>query len=114
MSKPDDEPFTVSAQKLHTKLSEKGVRLFAFIVTVEKQDRVKLDTRKKISRSDFKRFVNEQHIEDSPSLKLALEERAVLLLKDSLKERALCESGYSIEKVYWKERQVQLRGKCNE
>ena len=114
VTKPEPEPFKIEKQKLHTKQADDGTHLFAFIVTVEKQARVKLETAKKISRSDFKRFVNEEHIEDSSSLKLALEDRAVVLLKGALQEQAYCPNGYSIDEVYWKERQVQLRGKCNE
>ena len=83
-------------------------------MTVEKQARVKLDTRKEISRTEFKMFLNEEHIEDSPALKLALEERAVKLLKVALKERSYCQQGYDIAEVYWKERKVQLRGKCRD
>lgn len=112
-SKPD-EPFKIADQKLHTRLADNGEKLFAFIVTVEKQARVKLDTRKEISRTEFKMFLNEEHIEDSPALKLALEERAVKLLKVALKERSYCQQGYDIAEVYWKERKVQLRGKCRD
>ena len=109
-----DEPFTIADKKLHTRLADNGEKLFAFIVTVEKQARVKLDTRKEISRTEFKMFLNEEHIEDSPTLKLALEERAVKLLKVALKERSYCQQGYDIAEVYWKERKVQLRGKCRD
>ncbi|ALO43307.1 hypothetical protein D9981_16710 [Pseudoalteromonas phenolica O-BC30] len=113
MTKPD-EPFKVADQTLHTRLADDGSKLFAFIVTVEKQARVKLDTRKEISRSEFKMFLNEEHIEDSPALKLALEERAVQLLKTALGVQGYCQQGYDIEEVYWKERKVQLRGQCRD
>jgi len=113
MTKPD-EPFKVADQTLHTRLADNGSKLFAFIVTVEKQARVKLDTRKEISRTEFKMFLNEEHIEDSSALKLALEERAVQLLKTALDEQDYCQQGYDIEEVYWKERKVQLRGQCRD
>ena len=113
ITKPD-EPFKVADQTLHTRLADNGSKLFAFIVTVEKQARVKLDTRKEISRSEFKMFLNEEHIEDSPVLKLALEERAVQLLKTALDEQDYCQQGYDIKEVYWKERKVQLRGQCRD
>lgn len=109
-----EQPFTIAEQKLHTRLADDGARLFAFIVTVEQQARIKLDTHKEISRSEFKRFVNEEHIEDSPSLKLALEERAVKLLKNALNKAQYCQQGHQIDEVYWKERKVQLRGKCSD
>ncbi|WP_242441780.1 hypothetical protein [Pseudoalteromonas piscicida] len=111
-SKSDEPVLVIEKQSLHKRLAPNGEQEFAFIVTVEATPRMELDSSKPMSRRDLKRFAEFERIEDSPALKLKLEEQAVALLKPALTEADYCGSGHKITDVYWRQRSVQLRGKC--
>jgi len=105
--------YEIEKQVLHTKKSEQGAELFAFIVTVSPTPMMKVDGRKAMTRSELKRFSEYERVEDSPELKLALEEEAVTLLEKKLDESAYCPQGYKVSQVFWRQRSVQLRGECS-
>ncbi|MBD1580763.1 hypothetical protein [Pseudoalteromonas sp. S16_S37] len=111
-SAPDTPVLEIEKQVLHTKMSDAGQQLFVYIVTVEPTPVMVLDTSKPLSRSDLKAYAKHQRVEDSPELKLLLEERAVELLKTALAEESYCTQGHKINQVYWRARSVQLRGAC--
>ncbi|NOU52043.1 hypothetical protein HG263_16040 [Pseudoalteromonas sp. JBTF-M23] len=102
----------IEKQVLHTKVSDSGQQLFVYIVTVEPTPVMVLDTSRPLSRSDLKAYAKHQRVEDSPELKLLLEERAVELLKTALADENYCSAGHKINQVYWRQRSVQLRGAC--
>ncbi|MCG9758846.1 hypothetical protein CWC29_013680 [Pseudoalteromonas sp. S4498] len=111
-SQPDEPELIIEKQSFHKRLSPTGDKEFAFIVTVQATPRMELDSSKPISRRELKRFAEFERIEDSPSLKLKLEEQAVALLKPALLEANYCKAGHKITDVYWRQRSVQLRGRC--
>lgn len=111
-SAPDTPKLEIEKQVLHTKVSESGQQLFVYIVTVEPTPIMVLDASKRLSRSDLKAYAKHQRVEDSPELKLQLEERAVELLKVELANKNYCQEGHTINQVYWRQRSVQLRGMC--
>lgn len=111
-SKPEPPKLEIEKQTLHTKMSESGQQLFVYIVTVKPTPIMVLDTRKPLSRSDLKAYAKHQRIEDSPELKLMLEERAVILLNNALAEKNYCVDGHKVNQVFWRQRSVQLRGMC--
>ncbi|RZM80229.1 hypothetical protein C3B51_12785 [Pseudoalteromonas rubra] len=111
-SMPDAPVLAVESQQLHQRVNGKGQDEFAFVVTVKATPQMKLDTSKPVSRRELKRFAEQQRVEDSSELKLQLEDEAVVRLKKALKEARYCESGYKIERVFWRDRSVQLRGIC--
>ncbi|WP_105167535.1 hypothetical protein [Pseudoalteromonas sp. T1lg23B] len=111
-SAPEDVEFQIAEQALHTKQSESGDSLFVYIVTVEPTPLMKVSSHKPMSRAELKKYAKHQRVEDSPELKLQLEERAVQLLETTLKQRNYCQKGHKINRVYWRQRSVQLRGVC--
>ncbi|MDW7550267.1 hypothetical protein HUZ36_08545 [Pseudoalteromonas sp. McH1-7] len=111
-SKSDEPVLVIEKQSLHKRQSASGEQEFAFIVTVEATPRMELDSSKPVSRRELKRFAEFERIEDSPALKLKLEEQAVALLKPALASERYCGAGYKITDVYWRQRSVQLRGQC--
>ncbi|AZZ99387.1 hypothetical protein [Pseudoalteromonas sp. R3] len=112
ISKPEVPLLEVESQQLHQRVNTKGQDEFAFVVTVKATPQMDLDTSKPVSRRDLKRFADQQRVEDSPEMKLKLEDEAVVRLKKALSEARYCESGYKIERVFWRDRSVQLRGTC--
>lgn len=104
--------YELEKQVLHTKTTEKGTELFVFIVTVAPTPMMQVNTKKAMTRSELKRFAAYERVEDSPELKLTLEEDAVALLQEVLQERNYCTRGHEIKKVFWRSRSVQLRGEC--
>jgi hypothetical protein len=104
--------YKIEKQVLHTKKSEQGSELFAFIVTVLPTPMMKIDGRKAMTRGELKRFSEYERLEDSPELKLALEDDAITLLEKKLEEDAYCQLGYKVNQVFWRQRSVQLRGEC--
>ncbi|CAM4038325.1 hypothetical protein [Pseudoalteromonas byunsanensis] len=111
-SAPEKVEFQIAEQALHTKQSESGDLLFVYIVTVEPTPLMKVSSHKPMSRGELKRYAEHQRVEDSPELKLQLEERAVELLEKALGQRDYCRAGHKINRVYWRQRSVQLRGNC--
>lgn len=108
-SKPDYE---VEQQTLHKRQNAQGKSEFAFIVTVKPTPQMELAKNKPISKKQLEKFSEFKRVEESPELKLALEDQAVSLLQQALKKDGYCRAGYSIENVYWRQRSVQLRGYC--
>jgi hypothetical protein len=45
-------------------------------------------------------------------IKLALEDKAVLHLKQTIDERDLCSEGYTIDDIVWESRRIRLMGAC--
>ncbi|KZN28735.1 hypothetical protein N480_08190 [Pseudoalteromonas luteoviolacea S2607] len=107
-----EEAFEVEKQTLHKRTNDKGEAEFAFIVTVKATPRMELAKNKPVSKKELKEFAEFKRVEESPELKLALEESAVELLEQTLKEESYCQAGYNIDNVYWRQRSVQLRGHC--
>ncbi|MCF6436044.1 MULTISPECIES: hypothetical protein [Pseudoalteromonas] len=111
-SAPEPVEFQIAEQTLHTKQSESGDLLFVYIVTVEPTPIMKVSSHKPMSRTELKKYAEHQRVEDSPELKLQLEERAVQLLDTALAQRNYCQTGHKVNRVYWRQRSVQLRGMC--
>ena len=111
-SSPEPFQFVIEKQNLHTKKSAGGVEIFAFVVTVEGSPLMEVDRSKPMSKRELKRFAAYQRIEDSPELKLALEDLAVERLQGALTEQEYCLNGYQIDEVFWRQRSVQLRCFC--
>ncbi|MBQ4837403.1 MULTISPECIES: hypothetical protein [Pseudoalteromonas] len=107
--KPD---FEIEKQTLHKRINAEGQPEFAFVVTVKSTPRMDLAKNKPISKKELKKFADYQRVEESPELKLVLEDTAVTLLQQALKADNYCQSGYNIDNVYWRQRSVQLRGHC--
>ena len=111
-NQPEAPTLEVEKQTLHQRTLANGEQEFAFIVTVAATPAMQLDPSKPISRRALKAYAEFERIEDSSSLKLRLEERAVELLGPALAAENYCNQGHSITDVYWRQRSVQLRGKC--
>ncbi|MCO7189228.1 MULTISPECIES: hypothetical protein [unclassified Pseudoalteromonas] len=111
-SKPEAPLLEVESQQLHQRVNAKGQDEFAFVVTVKATPQMNLDTSKPVSRRELKRFAQQQRVEDSPELKLKLEDEAVVRLRQALEDASYCGAGYKIERVFWRNRSVQLRGVC--
>ncbi|WP_247688477.1 hypothetical protein [Pseudoalteromonas sp. MMG012] len=107
------ESYSIEKQVLHTKKSKQGDELFAFIVTVAATPMMKVNSQKPMTRRELKRFAEHERVEDSPALKLALEEEAVTLLEAELETQQYCQKGYEVHQVFWQNRSVQLRGACS-
>ncbi|MBQ4814450.1 hypothetical protein J8M20_24010 [Pseudoalteromonas luteoviolacea] len=107
-----EEAFEIEKQTFHKRTSDQGASEFAFIVTVKATPRMELAKNKPVSKKELKEFAEFKRVEESPELKLALEETAVELLEETLVKEAYCQSGYNIDNVYWRQRSVQLRGHC--
>ncbi|MCF2856913.1 hypothetical protein L1286_05495 [Pseudoalteromonas sp. SMS1] len=107
-----DPAFEIEKKTLHKRKNDKGESEFAFIVTVKATPRMELAKNKPVSKKELKQFAQFKRVEESPELKLALEETAVELLEDALNKESYCQTGYNIDNVYWRQRSVQLRGHC--
>ena len=46
--------------------------------------------------------------------KIRLEDQAAANLKDALSNRDLCQKGYAIDKVIWRDRSLSLIGQCSD
>ncbi|MDK1288909.1 hypothetical protein [Pseudoalteromonas umbrosa] len=104
--------FEVEKQTLHKRKNESGQSEFAFVVTVKRTPQMELAKNKPITKKQLEKFSEFKRVEESPELKLALEDKAVSLLQQALKDEAYCLTGYNIDNVYWRQRSVQLRGHC--
>ena len=112
-SSPNDQPpYEINTKQFHQKLDEQGNKIFAYVVSVKANSRKSRNPDRPLTRSEFKSFAEQEYFEESSSLKLQLEDEAVQLLEQELKERAYCASDYNINEVLWRDLSVQLRGKC--
>jgi hypothetical protein len=111
-SVPEVPEFIIEKQTLHTKRAETGKIVFVFILKVKSKPVMQIDSTKPMSKRELKQFAQYQRIEDSPELKLALEDLAVEKLKVKLVDQSHCQSGHKIDEVYWRKTSVQLRGYC--
>ncbi|WP_372762752.1 hypothetical protein [Pseudoalteromonas sp.] len=111
-SSMDEQPYEINHQQFHEKQDEHGNKLFAYVVSVKAKNRQNIDLDKRLTRSDVKRFAEQQHFEESSVLKLRLEDQAVEFLNKALKERNYCQGKHEINDVVWRDLSVQLRGRC--
>lgn len=65
-----------------------------------------------MTRSQYKKMMSRDVFDDSPELKMQLEDEAVLLLEKELKTQKYCSSKHTIEEVLWREYSVRLSGRC--
>jgi tricorn protease-like protein len=112
----DEPPFEIKNKQFHENIDEQGNKVFAYVVSVKTKMREKLPTGNDRgngpSRSDVKRYTEQEYFEESSVLKLELEDQAVALLNTELKERRYCENDHEINEVLWRDLSVQLRGRC--
>ncbi len=109
---PDGPPYEILSNKLHTRLDEQGIKLFAYVVSVKASGGGTFKPGETMSRSEARRMLREERFEDSRVLKLQLEEQAVEMLKHALKTEHYCPASYRIDEVLWRDLSVQLRGRC--
>lgn len=111
-SSSPEAKYEIQNKQLHTKTTEQGERIFAYVVTVKASRLIHKKQPKAMSRSELKAFAKTNYFEESRQLKLQLEDDAANLLKQELTERKYCPSDYKIEQVLWRDLSVQLRGRC--
>lgn len=111
-SSSDDKPYEINKKQFYETRDEQGNKLFAYVVSVKAKSRQYIDVDKKLTRSDFKRFAEQEHFEESSVLKLQLEDQAVEFLNNELKQRSYCVDKHIINEVLWRDLSVQLRGQC--
>ncbi|MFY8274020.1 hypothetical protein AAEU32_07840 [Pseudoalteromonas sp. SSDWG2] len=112
-SSPDEKPYEVVSQQFYEKTNEQGQKLFAYVMAVKANKRTNLNMDKPVSRSQLKSYLEQEHFDESPALKLQLEDEAAAALKKELKARNYCPQEYDINEVLWRDFSVQLRGQCN-
>ena len=108
--------FEINNKQFHEKQDEQGNKLFAYVVSVKAKNRENLNldrgAKNRPSRGDVKQYIEQEHFEESSVLKLQLEDQAVELLNQALKERKYCANKHEINDVLWRDLSVQLRGRC--
>ncbi|MFC3033154.1 hypothetical protein ACFOEE_11545 [Pseudoalteromonas fenneropenaei] len=113
-TKPDEPKYRIVDEQFFQRAVDGGRTEFVFIVTVAATPHLRQAPNKPIGKSERKQIAEFERLEDSPALKIQLEEEAVGKLKQTLLDRKICRQGHSIDNVYWRERSVQLRGGCFE
>lgn len=108
----DEPPFEINNKQLYKKLDAQGNKIFAYVVSVKANSRQSRNSDRPLTRREFKDFAEQEYFEESNSLKLELEDQAVLLLKNELKQQQYCPANYEIDEVVWRDLSVQLRGRC--
>jgi len=113
----NDEPsFEINNKQFHEKQDEQGNKLFAYVVSVKAKHRENFNldrgSNKRPSRGEVKQYIEQEHFEESSILKLQLEDQAVELLNQELKERKYCDNEHEVNDVLWRDLSVQLRGRC--
>jgi len=111
-SQQEDAPFEINSKQLYKKLDGQGNKIFAYVVSVKASSRKSRNSDRPLTRSEFKRFAEQEYFEESNSLKLELENHAVALLKAELEQQQYCPDKYEIDNVVWRDLSVQLRGRC--
>ena len=112
----DEPPFEINNKQFHEKQDEQGNKLFAYVVSVKAKHRENFNldrgSNKSPSRGEVKQYIEKEHFEESSVLKLQLEDQAVELLNEELKERQYCDNKHEVSEVLWRDLSVQLRGRC--
>ena len=112
----DEPPFEINNKQFHEKQDEQGNKLFAYVVSVKAKHRENFNLdrgpNKSPSRGEVKQYIEKEHFEESSILKLQLEDQAVELLNQELKERKYCDNKHEVNDVLWRDLSVQLRGRC--
>ncbi|MEM5512133.1 hypothetical protein WNY79_04445 [Pseudoalteromonas sp. AS84] len=112
----DEPPFEINNKQFHEKQDEQGNKLFAYVVSVKAKHRENFNLdrgpNKRPSRGEVKQYIEQEHFEESSVLKLQLEDQAVELLNEELKERQYCDNKHEVSEVLWRDLSVQLRGRC--
>tara|TARA_B110000196_G_scaffold21007_1_gene16483 strand:- start:1170 stop:1565 length:396 start_codon:yes stop_codon:yes gene_type:complete len=112
----DEPPFEINNKQFHEKQDEQGNKLFAYVVSVKAKHRENFNldrgSNKSPSRGEVKQYIEKEHFEESSILKLQLEDQAVELLNQELKDRKYCDNKHEVNDVLWRDLSVQLRGRC--
>lgn len=115
----EEPPFEINNKQFYENLDEQGNKIFAYVVSVKAKHRSNINLngegrggKNRPSRSDVKRYIEQEHFEDSSVLKLQLEDQAVSFLNQELSENSYCENKHEISEVLWRDLSVQLRGRC--
>ncbi|WP_404342961.1 hypothetical protein [Pseudoalteromonas mariniglutinosa] len=108
----EDPPFDINNKQFHQKQDQQGNKIFAYVVSVKARSRTPLNLEQPMTRQQFKSFAQQEYFEESSRLKLLLEDQAVELLNQELKERGYCDEQHQIDEVLWRDLSVQLRGRC--
>lgn len=112
----DEPPFEINNKQFHEKQDEQGNKLFAYVVSVKAKHRENFNLDRgpnnRPSRGEVKQYIEQEHFEESSILKLQLEDQAVELLNQELKERKYCDNKHEVNDVLWRDLSVQLRGRC--
>ena len=112
----DEPPFEINNKQFHEKQDEQGNKLFAYVVSVKAKHRENFNldrgSNKSPSRGEVKQYIEKEHFEESSILKLQLEDQAVELLNQELKDRKYCGNKHEVNDVLWRDLSVQLRGRC--
>jgi hypothetical protein len=115
-SNSDEPPYDINNKQFYAKQDEQGNKLFSYVVSVKAKHRENfiLDRgpNNKPTRAEVKRYIEQEHFEESSVQKLQLEEQAVKLLNQALKTRNYCDNKHEISEVLWRDLSVQLRGRC--
>ncbi len=111
-SQQEAPPFEINNKQFYEKNDEQGNKIFAYVVSVKAQGRRPINLDKPMTRRQFKDFAEQEVFEESSNLKLMLEDQAVELLNEELKERQYCDDKHVIDEVLWRDLSVQLRGRC--
>ncbi|AXT32302.1 hypothetical protein D1819_16700 [Pseudoalteromonas tunicata] len=106
------EPFEIQHQEFASQTDAAGDRLFSFIAAVKPSASQYVKIGEQMSRSDYKKMLNTDTFDNSSLLRMELEDHAVLLLEQELKQRNYCADKHSIEEVKWREYSVRLSGRC--
>jgi hypothetical protein len=113
-SKPPAPKYQIEDEKFYQRGVDGGRTEFVFIVTVAPTPAFQFEKGEPSSRRELTQFAEHERVEDSPALKIQLEEEADERLKKTLRDRQLCRQGHKVDQVFWRERSVQLRGGCYE
>jgi len=112
----DEPPFEINNKQFHEKQDEQGNKLFAYVVSVKAKHRENFNLDRgpnnRPSRGEVKQYIEQEHFEESSILKLQLEDQAVELLNQELKDRKYCDNKHEVNDVLWRDLSVQLRGRC--
>lgn len=111
-SQEEAPPFEINNKQFYEKNDDQGNKIFAYVVSVKAQGRRPINLDKPMTHSQFKDFAEQEVFEESSNLKLMLEDQAVELLNEELKERQYCDEKHVIDEVLWRDLSVQLRGRC--
>ncbi|MBE0364943.1 hypothetical protein PULV_a3236 [Pseudoalteromonas ulvae UL12] len=112
VSKVEPEPFIIKNQKFASATGDEGDKLFSFLVSIKPTSSEFIKFDKDMTRSQYKKMMSRDVFDDSPELKMQLEDEAVLLLEKELKVQKYCQAQHTIEEVLWREYSVRLSGRC--